>query len=125
MVDLRIIIAGSRTIIDSTILYQALINAITSGFIPPADIIEIVAGGAKGVDLLAKQYAQDVGYQYAEFLPDYKQYAGKIAPLIRNTAMAHYGDILIAVWDGQSSGTKHMISEMKKLGKPVYIYNYR
>lgn len=122
MVTLRIVIAGSRSINDASILYQALIGAITSGFIPEADDIEIVAGGAKGIDLLAKQYAMDVGYQYVEFLPDYKQYSGKIAPLIRNKAMAEYGDILIAVWDGQSRGTKHMISEMEKLGKPVYIY---
>lgn len=39
--------------------------------------------------------------------------------------MANYGDILIAVWDGVSTGTKHIIDYMQKMGKPVYVYNIK
>lgn len=36
--------------------------------------------------------------------------------------MADYADALIAVWDGVSAGTKHMISFMNKQNKPVFVY---
>jgi len=38
--------------------------------------------------------------------------------------MADYGDMLIAFWDGKSSGTKNMIENSKKLGLTVHIVNY-
>lgn len=34
---------------------------------------------------------------------------GKRAGYLRNEQMADYADALIAVWDGKSKGTKHMI----------------
>ena len=40
----------------------------------------------------------------------------------RNIDIANYGDVLVAVWDGSSTGTQHIISYMEKLGKPVYIH---
>ena len=46
---------------------------------------------------------------------------GRAAGPIRNKQMADYADVLIAVWDGKSRGTKNMIDEMNKLMKPVYI----
>jgi hypothetical protein len=36
--------------------------------------------------------------------------------------MAQYADALVAVWDGESRGTDHMIGEMQKLGKPVSVH---
>lgn len=37
--------------------------------------------------------------------------------------MAEYADVLIAIWDGKSNGTKNMIEEMQKLEKPVYLFD--
>lgn len=36
--------------------------------------------------------------------------------------IANYGDILLAIWDGKSAGTKHIIDYMKRIEKPVYIH---
>jgi len=37
--------------------------------------------------------------------------------------MADYGDMLIAFWDGKSSGTKHMINLAEKKGMEVNVFN--
>lgn len=50
--------------------------------------------------------------------------ASSAAGLKRNGRMADYGDALIAVWDGESPGTKNMIDQMRKRGKLYYIYTY-
>ena len=36
--------------------------------------------------------------------------------------MANYADALLAIWDGKSKGTGHMIRQMVLLDKPIYIY---
>ena len=37
--------------------------------------------------------------------------------------MAENADALIAIWDGQSRGTKNMIHMAEKAGLKVYVYN--
>ena len=39
----------------------------------------------------------------------------------RNHQMAQAGDVLVAFWDGQSPGTRHLIGCMQQLGKPVVV----
>lgn len=36
--------------------------------------------------------------------------------------MAVYAEALIAIWDGRSKGTKHMIAMAKKRELPIFIY---
>ena len=43
---------------------------------------------------------------------------------IRNAQMADYADILLAFWDGESKGTKHMINLAEKKDLDVYCFNY-
>jgi hypothetical protein len=98
---MRVIIAGSRTITDMDLLESAIIE---SGF----DISEVVCGGARGVDELGKQWAKKSRLPYKLF-PAKWQLHGKQAGFIRNTEMSKYAEALIALWDGSSKGTKHMI----------------
>jgi hypothetical protein len=35
--------------------------------------------------------------------------------------MAEYADRLVAIWDGESRGTKSMIEAMERLGKMVCV----
>ena len=49
----------------------------------PPETTEIISGGARGVDALAREYALAHGIPLTEILPDYAQY-GKGAPLRRN-----------------------------------------
>jgi hypothetical protein len=34
-------------------------------------------------------------------------------------------DVLLAVWDGMSNGTDHMVKTMKSLNKQVIIYDLK
>ncbi len=86
----------------------------------PKGITEIVSGGAKGVDRLAANYAENNGLLLTEILPDYAHY-GKAAPLKRNEEIAAYADEAIAFWDGHSRGTAHVIRMFRQLGKSVTI----
>ena len=63
-----------------------------------------------------------MGYKLTEMKPQYEGKNDRGAPLRRNKDIADYGDLLIAIWDGKSNGTKHIIEYTKNLGKPVYIH---
>jgi hypothetical protein len=41
----------------------------------------------------------------------------------RNIEMAKYADALIAVWDGFSPGTGHMIQQARKHGLKLYVHS--
>ena len=80
----------------------------------------IISGGAKGVDTFAKQFANDNGLKYIEFLPDWKQY-GRAAGPIRNKLIVEECDKLIAFWDYNSSGTKSSVKFAEKSNKLLRI----
>jgi SLOG family YspA-like protein len=108
---MRVIIAGTRSICDETMVRKAIE---TSGFL----ISEMVSGGSKGVDESVERIAEKDGIPFKRFLPDWNKYGKKAGP-VRNREMAAYADALIAVWDGKSRGTRHMIETIRKAGKPV------
>lgn len=99
---MKVAIIGSRTL--------AITNL--QDYIPE-NTDEIVSGGAKGVDLYAKEFALKHSFKYTEFLPKYNLY-GKAAPLRRNLEIISYADIVLAFWDGKSRGTKFVIVNCKK-----------
>ena len=83
----------------------------------------IVHGGAKGADRLAAIYAREYFYKSEAFPADWDTH-GKAAGPIRNQEMAEYADVLVAVWDGKSRGTKNMIETALKEGLEVHVYRY-
>jgi len=112
---MRIIIAGSREFCDYELLEKKC-DSLLRNF----DKIIIVCGGARGADSLGKLYAENRGYKVAMYPADWNTY-GKSAGYIRNNKMAEVSDRLIAFWDGNSRGTKHMINTMRQLDKPSKI----
>jgi len=110
----KVIIAGSREGFLSTDVFKATEQA-------AFDITEVVSGCARGVDMYGEDYAVYNKLPIKKFPAQWDK-DGKAAGFIRNSEMAEYADALVAVWDGESKGTKHMIETMQKLGKPVYIY---
>lgn len=115
MKKLKIIIAGSRTIQYHH--YNFLITSIKeSNF----NISKIICGEAKGADTLGKIYGIDNNIEILSFPANWCLY-GKQAGILRNIEMSKVADGLIALWDGKSTGTKHMISIMAQLNKPIYI----
>lgn len=106
---MKLAIIGSRTI-TSVNLADHL----------PADVTEIVSGGASGIDTLAAVYAREHDIPLTEFLPDYPRY-GRGAPLKRNAQIADYADGALVFWDGSSRGTMHTVELFQKRGKPVIL----
>lgn len=116
----RVIVAGSRGFND----YAALQTVCDKLLAKKKQIhnIVIISGTARGADTLGEQYARERGYTVERFPADWQQY-GKAAGPIRNRLMARNADALIAFWDGNSIGTKNIITEAKKKGMVVRIYN--
>lgn len=110
---MKVIIAGSRTILDYELVKTAIEE---SGF----DITEVISGTASGVDKLGEAWAHNNRIPVRRFKPDYMRF-GRGAPLKRNTGMADYADALIAVWDNFSTGTLDMINKAKARKLPVHI----
>lgn len=111
---MKVIVAGSR---EGFILENVFDAIKGSGY----HITELVSGGARGVDKYGEEYARTKDIPIKQFIPNWDK-DGKVAGFWRNEDMAKYSDALVAVWDGKSKGTKHMIETMKKYNKPVYIY---
>ena len=78
---------------------------------------EVVSGGAKGADSLAREWALENGIALKEFLIERKRGGA----FIRNRKIAEYCDEVLAFWDGESHGTKYTIDYAKKLGKRVRV----
>jgi len=113
---MKVIIAGSREF-TCDLMTHIVDHAVRKS---KFDINEVVSGTAKGVDTAGETWAFFKNIKITKFPADWKKH-GKAAGPIRNGLMAEYADALIAIWDGQSSGTKHMIESMKKIGKPIYV----
>jgi predicted Rossmann fold nucleotide-binding protein DprA/Smf involved in DNA uptake len=82
--------------------------------------IEIVTGGARGVDKTAEEVARQLGLKVTLFLPDWEAH-GRAAGPLRNRLIAEASDEMVAFWDGRSRGTLSSISEMRKLGRTVEV----
>ncbi len=87
----------------------------------PDGVIEIVSGGAKGIDSCARAYALENEIKLTEFLPEYDKY-GRSAPLKRNLTIIENADLVLAFWDGVSHGTKYVIDNCKRLDVPVKVF---
>lgn len=113
---MKLIIAGSRDISDYEIVKQAVI---ASGYWKEfGRTIEVVSGGARGVDRLGEEFARKNNLKVHRFPADWSQ--GKAAGHIRNREMGDFakasGGRLLALWDGVSPGTKGMVAYAKQIG---------
>ena len=113
----RMIIAGGRKYND-----KAYFDAFMSRLKVKPD--EIVDGTAKGADRLGFLWGRKNGVHVERFKPNIFAYGPTKAMLFRNTEMAEYGTCLLAFWDGESSGTAHMIREARRLKLPTKVIRY-
>lgn len=117
---MKVIIAGSRDIVDRECVFKYIEEGLE--FLGIEEVSCVVCGLAKGVDMLGKRWAESKGIEVAEFPADWEKH-GKSAGYIRNSEMADYGDVLIAITNG-SRGTGHMIDLSRKKGLKVYVKRY-
>lgn len=116
---MKVIIAGGRNynkqhIVDATMKY------ITAKDGADITVTEVVCGCARGADTLGRNWAEAKEIPVKEFPASWKEH-GKKAGVLRNVEMANYADALVAFWDGESRGTKHMIDTANKKGLKVFI----
>ncbi len=115
---MKIAVVGSRSFDDYEFL-KKILNYHTSTLVYPC--VQIISGGARGADTLAKQYATEHGLDIQEFIPDWDTH-GKSAGYLRNEQIVDACDELVAFFDGKSRGTGHSVELAENAGKPVYKY---
>lgn len=104
-------INGSRSIKELNI----------SSYLSPNYPAAVVAGGANGVDTIARDWAKSHHIEYIEYPAQWQIY-GKAAGVVRNHEMVDFADELISFWDGKSTGTKEAIDYAKKMDKKVTLH---
>lgn len=116
---IRVIVAGSRGFTDQMTAFDEL-DKLFEG-----KVVEVVSGRAAGADLLGELWA-GARRQALKCFPAKWDVHGKSAGYIRNVEMANYaaeteGGMLVAFWNGQSRGTKHMIQAAQQRGLKVIV----
>ena len=79
--------------------------------------VEIIEGGARGADQLARGWAEFQGIKHTTFHADWKG-LGRSAGPERNRRMLAAGADLVVSFPG-GSGTRHMVNIARKAGVPV------
>lgn len=112
MIDIakRIIIAGSRGLGFRPVWRAIELEMLT---VYP-DVSTILCGEARGVDMIGAEWAISRGDLAIEYYPARWEADGRGAGFIRNHRMAMNADGLLAIWDGESKGTEHMIKQALK-----------
>lgn len=107
-----LVIAGSRTLAGEWLfdLFDQVVQDLGEG---PE---KVISGGAGGVDTWARYWGRDRGYVFMEIPAEWDRY-GRSAGYRRNEVMVGMADYVVAVWDGQSPGTKHTIDISRAQGR--------
>ena len=120
MTDYRVIIAGSRSFNDYELLREQCLSILQEKM--RTHRVVIVSGHARGADSLGERFAKEFRLPF-ELHPAKWRLLGKAAGMVRNAEMAKCSDALIAFWDGESRGTRHMINFARKRGLEVSVIN--
>ena len=114
---MRTIIAGSRTATS----YDDLLAAIAVISWRPT---EVISGSARGADVLGEQWARENNIPLRRMPANWSN-DGLRAGYIRNIAMAEHAEALLALWNGNSPGTRHMIDIAARKGLLVSVWRIR
>lgn len=111
----RIAIIGSRTFSNTKLLTNIMDEHLDRATL-------IVSGGADGGDKMGARWARKNGIPTKIFEPDHKRY--RHAYHHRNRLIVENCDLVVAFWDGRSTGTKYTIDYARKLGVDVRIVKF-
>jgi len=135
---MRVVIAGSRGIKGDAAVALIEMAVKQSGW----EIDEVISGDAVGVDKAAIDWAKLNDVDYVVMPANWKKYPNKSAGYKRNQKMSWYAKVteklltlqgmeeipskykgaLIAIWNGKSKGTGHMIDIAREMGLEVFIF---
>ena len=114
----RVIVAGGRDFFNYHLLEERL-NKLFS----QKENVVIVSGMANGADKLGERYAREHGLLISYYPALWAQHGTK-AGFIRNEEMAKNASACVCFWDGESTGTKHMIDTAVTMNIPLRVINY-
>lgn len=119
--NFKVVIAGSRGFSNYKLLKETCDKYLREK--KKTHNVVVISGHARGADLLGEKYASDEDLDLEIYPADWKKY-GKTAGFMRNEQMANIADAVIAFWNGESHGTKHMIDIAEEKGLNVKVVNY-
>lgn len=111
-----VLITGSRKITNGSDIVRAICHFEA---LAGKSVTGIIHGAARGVDQLSSAWAKNAGIPVVKTFPvldsDWAS-KGKKAGYLRNQEMLESGiaQACLAIWDGSSRGTKHMIDLCQK-----------
>lgn len=119
---MRILICGGRDFTDKNLFWKAMDKFSEEFDFDNNQPITIISGEARGADTLAKEYAEECGWDYEGYPANWKLH-GKGAGPIRNQQMLDEGkpDLVIAFPGGK--GTFDMKSRAVRQRYTVRIVN--
>ncbi len=88
-----------------------------------ASITVAISGTARGADKFGEAVAAAEGWGIERHPADWDRH-GRRAGYLRNAHMASLAEALVAVWDGESRGTKHMIDLSERAGLRVFVHRF-
>ena len=118
--EMKVAIVGSRSINDQMFV-EYLFRCFTYIFGKPT---KIISGGARGIDTFAENFGHSYNIELQIFKPDWAKY-GKKAGFIRNEDIIKNCDICLAIWDGESPGTKHDLELCEQYKKDLVLFNLK
>ena len=109
----KIAIVGSRDFKRREIIEE---------FISNLNNVEIVTGGAQGVDEMAEQIAKRRGIPVMVFKPNFSKGYSVSEYHKRNKKIAEYADEIHIFWHVPTPGSMSTLSIAKELNKPYFIH---
>ena len=113
----RTIIAGSRSLSPSVDDVERAL--LVMGVSPSV----VLSGMAHGADRAGERWAAQRGVLVERYPPDWHR-LGKRAGFVHNEEMARNAGALLAFWDGDSRGTRHMVECARRLALRVAVMRF-
>lgn len=121
---MKVAVTGSRSIDDSLVVHDILTEWAKEN--APGERLTVMSGGARGVDDWAERWAMANGHDYVLFKPyflvDNRAAYNPRHYMMRNKQLVSNADHVVAIWDGESSGTKFTVSYARKKRVPLSLY---
>ena len=99
---------------------KKLMNAVLSEYLP--DMKMVISGGANGADKMSVEWARKNSVETLVFLPDHNKF--KQAFHHRNRLIVEASEMVIAFWNGHSTGTKYTVDYAHKMKRLVRIVRF-
>lgn len=117
---MKVGIIGSRSFKNFELMFR-IIHTLHDSY---GDNLLIISGGAYGTDRLAVDMALANGIETKIIKPDFSNGYNVKQYFIRNDKIIQMSDMIIALWDKKSKGTKYVIDRCKSICKPIEVIEY-